>query len=272
MKQALLGSPFGRTAIFLRDKFDILREALSSLEQLGTIANDQLATHLITKLCPPRRTFIDIGAHIGSVISEVRRRDPSIRIVAIEAMPDKAERLRRRFPSVETHACAVGESTGEVSFFVNSKHSGYSSLGRPANAGDKSISEIRVRIEKLDDLVSPEDVDAIKIDVEGAELGVLRGGINLLRKCRPIIMFESAPEMADGLGYTKEAMHGFLTENDFSVIVPNRVAHDGDGLTSIGFIESHWYPRRTTNYFAVPFERRVEFRDRARSILGIGSG
>jgi precorrin-6B methylase 2 len=98
MKQALLGSPFGRTAIFLRDKFDILREALSSLEQLGTIANDQLATHLITKLCPPRRTFIDIGAHIGSVISEVRRRDPSIRIVAIEAMPDKAERLRRRFP------------------------------------------------------------------------------------------------------------------------------------------------------------------------------
>ena len=272
MKQTLLVGPFGGSAMYLRDKFDILRAAYFSPEQVGTIANDQLATRLITRLCTPRRTFIDVGAHIGSVISAVRRHDPSIRIVAIEAMPDKAQRLRRRFPSVDTHACAVGESTGEVSFFVNSKHSGYSSLGKPANVADKSISEIRVRIEKLDDLVAPKDVDAIKIDVEGAELGVLRGGINVLRKCRPIVMFESAPQTADGLGYTKEAMHGFLTENDFSVIVPNRVAHDGDGLSSIGFIESHWYPRRATNYFAVPFERRVEFRDRSRSILGIGSG
>lgn len=129
-----------------------------------------------------------------------------------------------------------------------------------------------MRIEKLDDLVPPKDVDAIKIDVEGAELGVLRGGISVLRNCRPIIMFESAPEAANGLGYTKEAIHDFLTENAFSVVVPNRVAHEGDGLTSIGFIESHWYPRRTTNYFAVPFERRIEFRDRARRILGVGSG
>ena len=272
MKQSLLGGPFGRSAMLLRDKLDILREACFSPERVGTVANDQLATRLITNLCAPRRTFIDIGAHIGSVISAVMHNDPSVRIVAIEAMPDKAERLRRKFHSVEMHACAVGESTGEVSFFVNSKHSGYSSLGKPANADDKSISEIRVRIEKLDDLVPPKDVDAIKIDVEGAELGVLRGGISVLRNCRPIIMFESAPEAANGLGYTKEAIHDFLTENAFSVVVPNRVAHEGDGLTSIGFIESHWYPRRTTNYFAVPFERRIEFRDRARRILGVGSG
>jgi hypothetical protein len=58
-----------------------------------------------------------------------------------------------------------------------------------------------------------------------------------------------------------------LNSLDYSVIVPNRLAHDDDGLTTAGFVESHLYPRRTTNYFAVPSERRTEFRDKARGIL-----
>ena len=111
------------------------------------------------------------------------------------------------------------------------------------------------------------DVDAIKIDVEGAELGVLRGAVKILRKCRPIIMFESAPQTDDGLGYTKEAIFEFLSSVDYCLVVPNRVAHNDDGLTLTGFNESHLYPRRTTNYFAIPSERRLVFRDRARSIL-----
>jgi FkbM family methyltransferase len=38
-----------------------------------------------------------------------------------------------------------------------------------------------VPIEKLDNLIKSTDVDAIKIDVEGAELGVLRGAVDILR-------------------------------------------------------------------------------------------
>ncbi len=35
------------------------------------------------------------------------------------------------------------------------------------------------------------------------------------------------------------------------------------------FLDSHMYPRFTTNYFAIPFEKRIEYRDRAREILSI---
>jgi hypothetical protein len=165
------------------------------------------------------------------------------------------------------HGCAVGEISGEISFFVDTLRSGYSSLARPTGNDEKSKLEIKVPIEKIDNLVKAGDVDAIKIDVEGAELGVLRGAVGTLRKCRPIVMFESGPKGDDGLGYTKEEILNFLNSLDFSVIVPNRLAHDDDGLTTAGFIESHLYPRRTTNYFAIPTERRMEFRDRARNIL-----
>ncbi len=270
MKQFLLSGPFGRSAIFLRNKFDLLKAAVFSLEAVGTTANDQLATILITKICGSHKTFIDVGAHIGSIIAEVRHNDPSTKIIAIEAIPQKARNLRRRFPFVELHSCAVGETTGEVSFFVDTERSGYSTLGRPITDSGTSKVEIRVPIQKLDDIVNAIDVDAIKIDVEGAELGVLRGAVEILKKCRPIIMVESAPQTDDGLGYTKDAIFEFLSSVNYCVVVPNRVAHDDDGLTLTGFIESHLYPRRTTNYFAIPTERRSEFRDRARSILRLG--
>jgi FkbM family methyltransferase len=240
-----------------------------SVEAVGTLANDQLATTLITRICGSHRTFIDVGAHIGSIIAQVRHYDRSIKIVAIEAIPAKAQDLRRRFPFVELHGCAVGETTGEIAFFIDSRQSGYSSLATPIETEKKYKREIMVPIEKLDNLIKSTDVDAIKIDVEGAELGVLRGAVDILRKCRPIIMFESGPNGDDGLAYSKEEILDFLNSLDFSVVVPNRVAHNDDGLSTAGFVESHLYPRRTTNYFAIPKERRVEFRDRARTILRI---
>lgn len=269
MKQKLLGSPIGRATLFLRDTFDIFQAAYFYPERVGTVANDLLATKLVTTICQSHKTFIDVGAHIGSIISEVAYNDPSIKIIAIEAIPEKIVQLRRKFPSVEFHDCAVGEFTGEVSFFINLKQSGYSSLRKSLSTNKKEVSEIKVRIDRLDKIVSANDIDVIKIDVEGAELGVLRGSTKILNENRPIVMFESAPQLDDNLGYTKEELYELLIANDYAILIPNRVAHNDFGLSKDGFIESHLYPRRTTNYFAIPKERRIEIRNRARNVLKI---
>src|ERR1700676_1072188 len=107
----------------------------------------------------------------------------------------------------------------------------------------------------------------LRLMLRALSWGVLRGAVKILRKCRPIIMFESAPQTDDGVGCTKEAIFEFLSSVEYCLVVPNRVAHNDDGLTLTGFSESHLYPRRTTNYFAIPSERRLASRDRARSIL-----
>ena len=80
-------------------------------------------------------------------------------------------------------------------------------------------------------------------------------------------MFESAAPQDEGLNYTKNVMWEFFTNNKYEIFVPNRVAHNGLGLTMEGFSESHIYPRRTTNYLAVPIECRAEIRDLALKIL-----
>lgn len=269
IKQQWLGRSIGRAALVLRDKFNIIHTACFSPEIVGTVANDQLATKLVTTICQSHKTFVDVGAHIGSIISEVSHINSSIKIVAIEAIPEKVVHLRRKFPTVELHDCAVGDSPGEVPFFINLRHSGYSSLKKPISEHEGAISEIRVPIKRLDEIVSSCGVDVIKIDVEGVELSVLRGSTKILNGSRPTILFESGPQLDDDLRDTKEALYDFLTLNDYVVVIPNRVAHDDFGLSKEEFLKSHLYPRQTTNYFAIPQERRIEIRNRARTILKI---
>lgn len=269
MKQVILGTPLGRSAMSIREKFEILKAVFTKTEILGTLANDQMATHLITKLCHPNKSFIDVGSHIGSIISAVSHHDSSIKIIAVEAIPDKVLKLRQKFPFVELHECAVGETEGKVSFYINIRRSGYSSLGKPDKKQGDDTVEIKVSLKKLDNLISSNNIDVIKIDVEGAELGVLRGSEKIIANHHPIIMFESAPSQDDGLGYDKGEVWEFLTRNNYQILLPNRVAHNGQSVNKEGFIESHIYPRRTTNDFAVPINRRVEVRDRARNILNI---
>jgi FkbM family methyltransferase len=269
IKTKLVNTNIARLALHARDLIGLIRIAYCCPESVGMLANDQLATYLVTRMCLPRKGFIDAGAHIGSVMAAVIRHDPSIKLYAIEPMPTKIRHLRQRFPTVELHECALGEVDGEVPFFVNTKESGYSSLSRPANV--EGTETITVQLKKLDTLISSDDIDVIKIDVEGAELGVFRGGDTLIKRSRPTIMFESAPPNDVESECQKESMWRWLEERDFEIVVPNRVAHNGSGLSLEGFIEAHLYPRRTTNYFAIPKERRIEIRDRARSVLQIAA-
>lgn len=260
IRQWLLGSVAGRLALRLRDSFDLMT---AGREEVGTVANDQLAGMLTVRLLHGGGTFIDVGAHIGSVIAAVQRHSPDAVIIAIEAIPEKAARLRAKFPTVRIECCALAEQAGTASFFIDLDRSGYSSLA----SGSGRQREIEVPLRTLDSLVDC-PVDMIKIDVEGAELGVLRGASAMLAASRPTIMFESGPH--EVLGQGREAMWRFLHEHDYSVFAPNRLAHEAPPLSLDGFIDSHHYPRRTTNYFAVAYENVEDIRAKARKILKIG--
>lgn len=272
VKQILLGTRLGKAAMTLRSSLHAVKAACFQPEVAGMVANDQMAEYLGTRLCRASRTMVDVGAHIGSFFHEVSEHQPSARIIAVEAIPKKVELLRRKFPAVEIHSCALGEAEGTATFYVNTVASGFSSLGRPSDEMRSQVVEIEVPVRRLDDLVSSREVDLIKIDVEGAELGVLRGAGRLFGESRPTVLFESGPTGDDGLNYPKEDLWGWFAERDYAVLVPNRLAHLDDGLSRDGFVESHLYPRRTTNYFAVPRERRLEVRAQARRILGLDAG
>ncbi len=214
--------------------------------------------------------YLDVGSHIGSVIAAVQHHDPSIKVIAFEAVPDKAASLAAKFPAATIHQCAVGAESGTVPFFVDVNRPGYSSLSAHGN-GVSGLKEISVELRRLDDLVpAAARVDFVKIDVEGHELGVVRGAAAMIaRRCRPLIMFEAAPPDGNPADRRLCELFDCFAFQNYLIFHAGQVAHNGPSLSSEGYIEAHYYPRRTTDYFAIPAERRIEIRDRARKVMNV---
>lgn len=71
MKRLIVGIALGRLGQKARESLRLVRAAYREPEAVGTLANDALAGTLVASICRPDRAFIDVGAHIGSVIAEV---------------------------------------------------------------------------------------------------------------------------------------------------------------------------------------------------------
>ena len=82
--------------------------------------------------------------------------------------------------------------------FVES-NPGYSGLKeRKYDRPNEIVKDIVVKTDLLDEIIpSGEKIDFIKIDVEGAELQVLKGGMELIRRNKPVIIFEHGLGAAD---------------------------------------------------------------------------
>lgn len=120
--------------------------------------------------------FVDIGANIGGYslfVASIAGRDA--RVLAIEPQPDIFERLTYNislnpFGTIKAIACAVADKDGELTLFVDPNNRGESSVKIVTDSQGKG--NIRVPAKKLATLLQEErfkQIDAIKLDVEGAE-------------------------------------------------------------------------------------------------------
>jgi FkbM family methyltransferase len=140
---------------------------------------------------------IDVGANEGAVLESIVRLAPNGRHIAYEPIPELQERLVARFPQVDVRRAALYDS---VSFAHNLDQPAYSGLRRRSDVDTSpdGVREISVATERLDDVLEEGYAPAlIKIDVEGAELGVLRGAVETLHRHRPFVLFEHGVGGAD---------------------------------------------------------------------------
>ena len=94
---------------------------------------------------------------------------------------------------------ALSDSTGEAEFFISSS-SFLSSFDQKHAASDGDVSRVRVPLRTLDsylpELTAAASEIVIKIDVEGHEMAVLRGGVETLTRYRPPLMIELLDDAA----------------------------------------------------------------------------
>jgi len=172
---------------------DNLAETLLS----GSFENAELA--FVDRFLKPGMTVLDIGAHQGlySLIAS-RRVGSKGRVFSFEPSPRERRALRlnlainfSRNVSIQPMALGSQESTVDL-YVVQGWATGCNSL-RPPDI-HIPISPVRVRVTGLDQWLSQHhisQVDFIKLDVEGAELDVLRGAQSLLsHSAGPVILCE----------------------------------------------------------------------------------
>lgn len=120
--------------------------------------------------------FLDVGASVGGYALFVAALGgPRARILAVEPLPEVFERLaynirQSEFANVKAVSCALADIDGEITLFVNTSNQGETSV-RIVSA-EARVEQMRVRAKTLLTLVREEGyakIDAIKLDIEGAE-------------------------------------------------------------------------------------------------------
>jgi FkbM family methyltransferase len=195
---------------------------------------------------------VDVGCHLGSMLSLFVRLAPQGRHAAYEPVPRKAAWLRRKFPDVTVRELALGESAGRVTFFESLTRSGFSGLGKTGDPRDV-VNEITVDCARLDDVSDVRPVSFLKVDVEGAEYLVLRGAEGVLLGDRPALLFESVPGAGERFGHGHRELFEYLNGPlGYSVYLPVDFLERRPPLDWVRFDASHRYPFRAMNYVAVP--------------------
>ena len=163
-------------------------------------------------------TFFDVGANKGDfTVLGARLVGPSGSVFAFEPEPENARWLRRsvtrnRFSHVRVSERAVADKRGTSTLFLGRK-SGWHTLleGQPR----RDAGTLEVELETLDHFALDHGIDevqAIKIDVEGAELRVLAGAEKLLEASPDVtLLIDLHPK----LGVDVIEVHEWLVQRGF---------------------------------------------------------
>lgn len=182
---------------------------------------------LLARILGPGDVFVDVGANRGdfSVLAG-RRVGPGGRVLSIEPEPTNLEWLRRSITAnhvdevVTVAACAASDREGTATLHVSTRSGAHSLVTEQESAGD----EVTVPTRTLDALLADEGIErprAVKIDVEGADLLVLRGATGLLATSDPLALLI---DLHPHLGADVLAIQAMLTDAGFSLRDPRSPA------------------------------------------------
>lgn len=155
------------------------------------------------------KTVLDIGANVGRFAITARKLFPHAHIYAFEPLPDclaQAEGLMRGDPRFTPLNIALGLERGEATFHRNaaSPSSSFLKVTRThtsAFPGTEETSEVRVAVDSLDHVATTLNLETpmlVKIDVQGFEEQVLRGGEATIRRGSVLLVETSFETLYEG--------------------------------------------------------------------------
>lgn len=194
----------------------IIREMLIflHLDLTKNLKYDRLTKIILKKHIKKNYNCIDVGCHKGEILDLMLKYAPEGRHYAFEPIPDLYAGLAEKYADkASIFPYALSDQEGETTFQFVKNAPAYSGIRKRRYAIDNpEIQEINVALKTLDGLLAPDErIDFIKIDVEGAEFDVMKGAKNILKKNRPVVLFECGKGASDYYGTTPSDVYDFIS-------------------------------------------------------------
>ena len=137
--------------------------------------------------------FIDVGAHIGRYSLILAKMFPNAKIIAVEPDPETYQALIRgieanKIKDITALNIALSDFDGIANLY---RKRGTRILSLVKHEDSFNIVELPVKhLDIIVEKLKVSRVNAIKIDVEGAELHVVKGALNTITRYKPILIIE----------------------------------------------------------------------------------
>lgn len=164
--------------------YDILNKAYFSEE-----CHENMIMKHLPSMLRSVNVFVDVGASLGQYTQLANKSIQEGHIYAIEPDPVRFEELQRnchKWSRLSSNKltplnAAVADTQQKVKFFTTNSSTSGGLFKHPTQQKAADWEEIEVDGLSLDTLFIEDGPDFVKIDVEGAELRVLKGATKILR-------------------------------------------------------------------------------------------
>lgn len=186
---------WGNILFFHDSKTELFKSTLEFCDGLSKRTNIGLMFSLLSGILKSDCTFIDIGAYVGEFAESMLMYFPSTKGILIEPTKSSFEILKNKFDNksnIDIINCALHSEKRRINFYSTQDSAQNSILLFDSKSIQFQESEIET--DTLDNLFinskNYERIDLVKIDTQGNDLNVLRGGIDTIKKYRPAILTE----------------------------------------------------------------------------------
>ena len=182
----------------------------------------------IQKTVPKIDLILDVGANSGQFTKVASNLYPNAQIETFEPLPDLYAKINKQFEAnnnITTHNVALGNEMGSIKFNKN-KYGHISSIldisienkHYPKEKND--LDKIEVAIKTLDSYAflsnKSNSISLLKLDVQGYELEVLKGGENTIKDLDYIVIEANLEELYVGQPSFTE-INAYLNSKNFEV-------------------------------------------------------
>jgi FkbM family methyltransferase len=185
---------------------------------------EELETNIVKKEIKPGDIILDIGANIGYyTLIFANLVGKNGKVFAFEPEPSNFELLQKNihmnnYKNIIFEQKAVGKVEKKIDLYLSEKRTGMHRIYKSKHTSDNSVPVDMINLDNyFMNNYKNQEINFIKIDIEGSEFGALQGLQNILKNENIKLLTEFIPDSIREFGAYPEEFIKLLQSNNFSI-------------------------------------------------------